>query len=195
MTKRQTGCSRLKKKECVNHCEWTVGKGCKSKSSQVVKLFNKEQMKQILFILHPNLNMASSFETSCNIFFFNCAKYILRGSKNEFDVEDVLNGFQNDGFEELHTHFSREARKVVTNEKSLFYNMLFVTKIKKAFNKELTKEAAFALAGGLEYLCAELCDLSGNVALHKRKVRVTDKFMEEVFQSDEEFTILRKLIS
>ena len=46
------------------------------------------------------------------------------------------------------------------------------------------------MASMLEYLAGELCEMAGNLALEKKKKRLTNRFLLLAVQSDEEFSKL-----
>jgi hypothetical protein len=169
---------------------------CKKKMPMPTKAFiTKDKKKKVLKLVHPDLAMASSLSDSADIFFFQCVKYILRGTKKEFDVEDIKEGFKNEKFSQLYKHFVSEGNKSLYKNITVFYTTRFASKIKTIFGKILTQNAAIYLAAGLEYLFAEICELGGNIAMNDKKTRVTNKHMETMIRDDEEFRNLQSIIT
>ena len=57
-------------------------------------------------------------------------------------------------------------------------------------NIRVSKSAGIMMASMLEYLAGELSEMAGNLALEKKKKRLTNRFLQLAIQSDEEFSKL-----
>ena len=55
-------------------------------------------------------------------------------------------------------------------------------------NTRISKSAGIMMAGLLEYLTGELCEMAGNFALEKKKKRLTNRFIQLAISSDDEFS-------
>ena len=55
-------------------------------------------------------------------------------------------------------------------------------------NTRISKSGAIMMAGLLEYLTGELCEMAGNFALEKKKKRLTNRFIQLAISSDDEFS-------
>ena len=56
--------------------------------------------------------------------------------------------------------------------------------------KSIKKDASIAIAACIEYLIAELCELSGNICLDKKKKTLNNRHLLLAIQGDEEFSKL-----
>lgn len=199
-------CSKLKKQVCMNEkdCEWIVGKGCKKASKVQVSvadwtsgpvdvIFSKEVKKEVFRLVHPDLQCSKQFVDGTDVFIYKCIHYILRGKQTKYDVNDVRMAFKNSKFGEVSKHFNSEGEKGVSKKNSMFYFKTLSDKIHQVFGKQLTEHAIYYLAKGVEYLYAEIVELSGYQCLDEKKVRIQLHHLKNSVENDDELSELVKV--
>ena len=219
-----TGCSRMKKDVCESSsdCAWTKGKGCyatkKTKRSSMKQedktkikpqskvetdlnpklnneLIQKVSMKKVFRMFHPDSQIASTFSDASYVFLFKTMKYILRGAKKEFHSIDIRNGFDHEDYSELSDFFHREGKAANSRNDAIFNHPKFAYQVECVLGKKLAdRKACLTLAAGLEYLYAQLCDYSGQIARDAGKKRITSDHLYQMIESDPEMKILAKKI-
>lgn len=189
-------CSKLKKSLCIadTSCEWVTGSGCrKHKKSDIALpssaniIVSKAAKQAVLKSLFPNMQMSKEFTDASDQFIFSCAKYILRMTKKNLDVQDISKGFK---ISDLASHFNTKALEAVAKNQSDFHEENFKTTIEAIFGKKLTHDAAYYLAGGLCYLYILFTDRAGNYAKQHGKVRITQEHIKQSMKYDEAFISL-----
>ena len=207
-------CSKLRKEECLSHqqkkqCQWIVGKGCtkhdaKQKTQQkttnilVFTIISKALKVKVFKQVHPDASIGTSFHHAMDVFLHQFTRYILRGSKKQYDLPAIQASIHNSGsskYPVIYKHIVQEGLKAVNRGMTFFSTKAFAKKIKDTYHKDLTPEAALFLAGGLEYIYTELVELSGNIARESGKKRFQAEHLHRVVADDTELRILASKIA
>jgi hypothetical protein len=78
---------------------------------------------------------------------------------------------------------------------AIFNHPKFAYQVECVLGKKLAdRKACLTLAAGLEYLYAQLCDYSGQIARDAGKKRITSDHLYQMIESDPEMKILAKKI-
>lgn len=206
----KAACSKLKKPDCTatSACEWVVGKGCKRDAGTIAKsskgklpekitwkpIFSNQIKKNVLKMIHPDMQMAKDFDQYLDEFLFKLIKYILRDKRKTFTVQHIKESFAKPEFAQIYVRYKVYGNKAVDKKGGDFYFDNLGTRVHELFGKTLTEDAAYFLAGVCDYFFGKVVELAGNQALDEDKIRISAKHAKEALKFDEELQAVLKTI-
>lgn len=208
-------CYKKRKAECTGpDCQWTVGKGCKPLSEQLLvkpapkantksisknlQLLSKESFKKLI--------IEDNFEEFTEDLFIQFNKMLIKVCKHAFKkqvtegytINDIDANFSKIYYNKIVKLFKEACEKTLVSgirEKvtNSIYTSNFASTIEKHFkvtlkNKRLT---ALYLAGGLEYMVKEILSTTGENGFEQT---LDVSHVEEALQADEEIEEFFELI-
>lgn len=171
-------------------------------------------IKRVLKQIHPNIQASDSFLKATNsilnhtyalIMDFIISNLNTTGALNNQIVKNKLSNLPQlkDSFLLNHALIEIRNQFRIWQERGFARLDFRATAMKNRMNKDLKVlglypkhyagfTSAVAMSATLEYICAELCELSGNIARNSRKKRITRNHLRVAVDSDHELGKLLK---
>lgn len=161
-------------------------------------------IKKIMRGVHPSNSLTGKTTEYINMILKILGKRIINecnvivksSGKNTINLKDVENATEIVFVGELSTQAVREAHKYLVKVKNNPHKLVLSrarteTLMRDNSKYNISKSSTIFLTAVLEYLCVELCELSGNVAKNYKKTRITPNYLHMSIMRDAE---LKKLI-
>ena len=151
-------------------------------------------IKQILFIskqVHPSIQISNDSKVYLNMVINKFLMFIINTLKKVSKLEQNFEGILGP---EMYRNLISNCKPIIGNLKSIAVPSKKINDICIKHNLYLSNEEIKFLSCAIEYILAEILELSGNVCRDSRKIRLNNDFINTAIRKDKELSDLIGLL-